>query len=245
MPTVKNVGEPCAGEPHARFEVAAGGNQASRASTCRGAQAPLADPTKPCYAECLVMPSGACTDRVVPAQGKTDDHGTRHNHRPPGASSPVEWLAARRRRLCGAGRESLRGVGSKRSLGMGFAAQALVDAERSCCQGVCDLRSRRLRAPSKRVRLMPSGSAPRIALSRANGAALRSTRHYWGHGITWEERSPPPGRDGRVGVVSSRTMAVRARNTAGRPVVLRDRRTHARARLVGWRRKAAAAPDRA
>jgi RNA-directed DNA polymerase len=27
MPTVKNVGEPCAGEPHARFEAAAGGNQ--------------------------------------------------------------------------------------------------------------------------------------------------------------------------------------------------------------------------
>jgi hypothetical protein len=46
MPTVKNVGEPCAGEPHARFEVAAGGNQASRASTCRAAQAPLADPTR-------------------------------------------------------------------------------------------------------------------------------------------------------------------------------------------------------
>ena len=45
MPAVKNVGEPCAGEPHARFEVAAGGNQASRASTCRAAQAPLADPT--------------------------------------------------------------------------------------------------------------------------------------------------------------------------------------------------------
>jgi putative transposase len=45
MPTVKNVGEPCAGEPHARIEVAAGGNQASRASTCRAAQAPLADPT--------------------------------------------------------------------------------------------------------------------------------------------------------------------------------------------------------
>jgi hypothetical protein len=32
MPAVKNVGEPCAGEPHARFEVAAGGNQTSRAS---------------------------------------------------------------------------------------------------------------------------------------------------------------------------------------------------------------------
>ena len=30
MPAVKDVGEPCAGEPHARFDVAAGGNQASR-----------------------------------------------------------------------------------------------------------------------------------------------------------------------------------------------------------------------
>src|SRR6266542_5833801 len=27
MPAVKNVGEPCAGEPHARIEVAAGGNR--------------------------------------------------------------------------------------------------------------------------------------------------------------------------------------------------------------------------
>ncbi|MFZ0976065.1 MAG: hypothetical protein WAN22_27835, partial [Solirubrobacteraceae bacterium] len=27
---MKDVGEPCAGEPHARFDVAAGGNQASR-----------------------------------------------------------------------------------------------------------------------------------------------------------------------------------------------------------------------
>jgi hypothetical protein len=43
MPTVKNVGEPCARKPHARFEVAAGGNQASRLR--RAAQAPLADPT--------------------------------------------------------------------------------------------------------------------------------------------------------------------------------------------------------
>jgi hypothetical protein len=31
MPAVKNVGEPCAGEPHARFEVAAGGNQCQSA----------------------------------------------------------------------------------------------------------------------------------------------------------------------------------------------------------------------
>jgi len=45
MPAVKNVGEPCAGEPHARIEVAAGGNQASRAHARRAAQAPPADPT--------------------------------------------------------------------------------------------------------------------------------------------------------------------------------------------------------
>ena len=44
MPAVKNVGEPCAGEPHARIDAAAGGNQASRLR--RAAQAPLADPTK-------------------------------------------------------------------------------------------------------------------------------------------------------------------------------------------------------
>ena len=43
MPAVKNVGEPCAGEPHARFDVAAGGNQASRPAVRR--QAPPADPT--------------------------------------------------------------------------------------------------------------------------------------------------------------------------------------------------------
>ena len=31
MPGVKNAGEPCAREPHARFEVAAGGNHAQSA----------------------------------------------------------------------------------------------------------------------------------------------------------------------------------------------------------------------
>ena len=35
MPAVKNVGEPCAGEPHARFEVAAGGNR-FQSATPRG-----------------------------------------------------------------------------------------------------------------------------------------------------------------------------------------------------------------
>jgi hypothetical protein len=42
MPAVKGVGEPCAREPHARFDVAAGGNQASRQR--RAAPAPPADP---------------------------------------------------------------------------------------------------------------------------------------------------------------------------------------------------------
>src|SRR5437763_10850170 len=43
MPAVKDVGEPGAREPHARFDAAAGGNQASRPR--RTAQAPPADPT--------------------------------------------------------------------------------------------------------------------------------------------------------------------------------------------------------
>ena len=37
---------------------------------------------------------------------------------------------------------------------------------------------------AKRLRVMPSGSTRRVALSRANGPVLRSTRHYWGIGIT-------------------------------------------------------------
>ncbi len=45
MPTVKNVGEPCAGEPHARIDVAAGGNQTSRAHTA--ARPRRLPPTRP------------------------------------------------------------------------------------------------------------------------------------------------------------------------------------------------------
>jgi len=44
MPPVKNVGEPCAGEPHARFEVAAGGNRNQSAIVVWN-WAPPADPT--------------------------------------------------------------------------------------------------------------------------------------------------------------------------------------------------------
>src|SRR5712691_11357085 len=44
MPAVKDVGEPCAGEPHARFEVAAGGNRNQSAIVVRN-WAPPADPT--------------------------------------------------------------------------------------------------------------------------------------------------------------------------------------------------------
>ena len=56
MPAVKNVGEPCAGEPHARFDVAAGGDQTSRANTRRAVQAPLADPTAPADAALSLAP---------------------------------------------------------------------------------------------------------------------------------------------------------------------------------------------
>src|SRR5712692_6286220 len=45
MPAVKDVGEPCAGEPHARFEVAAGGNRNQSAIAARN-WAPPADPTR-------------------------------------------------------------------------------------------------------------------------------------------------------------------------------------------------------
>ena len=45
MPAVKDVGEPCAGEPHARFEVAAGGNRNQSAIVVRN-WAPPADPTR-------------------------------------------------------------------------------------------------------------------------------------------------------------------------------------------------------
>ena len=34
MPTVNGVGEPCAGEPHARFEVAGAGNGVARSAIC-------------------------------------------------------------------------------------------------------------------------------------------------------------------------------------------------------------------
>jgi hypothetical protein len=45
MPAVRGVGEPCAGEPHARIDVAAGGNRkpVAPARAARN-QAPPADP---------------------------------------------------------------------------------------------------------------------------------------------------------------------------------------------------------
>ena len=68
MPAVKNVGEPCAREPHARFDVAAGGNQTSRASTRRAVQAPLADPTA---RHCL----GSVEFVVGTCEPRWSDHG--------------------------------------------------------------------------------------------------------------------------------------------------------------------------
>ena len=43
-PAVKDVGEPCAGEPHARFAVAAGGNRCRWSATAARNSAPPADP---------------------------------------------------------------------------------------------------------------------------------------------------------------------------------------------------------
>ena len=45
MPTVKNVGEPCAGEPHARIDGAAGGNRTQSATRPRGTR--RLPPTRP------------------------------------------------------------------------------------------------------------------------------------------------------------------------------------------------------
>jgi hypothetical protein len=45
MPAVNGVGEPCAGEPHARIEVAAGGIW-RRVQHAKTALAPPADPTR-------------------------------------------------------------------------------------------------------------------------------------------------------------------------------------------------------
>src|SRR5439155_9854944 len=50
VPAVKNVGEPCAGEPHARFEVAAGGIWRSVGDAAR-ALAPPADPPQTLFAD--------------------------------------------------------------------------------------------------------------------------------------------------------------------------------------------------
>ena len=76
MPAVNGVGEPCAGEPHARIEVAAGGIWC-RVQHAETALAPPADPT------CGVGGDGAadyarsplkqgecgCLKVAVPAQG--------------------------------------------------------------------------------------------------------------------------------------------------------------------------------
>ncbi len=45
MPAVKNVGEPCAREPLALIDAAAGGNQRQAGSHSRAVWAPRADPT--------------------------------------------------------------------------------------------------------------------------------------------------------------------------------------------------------
>jgi hypothetical protein len=83
MPTVKNVGEPCAGEPHARIEVAAGGNRASR--HCRTALAPSADPTSSWAAAAYIS---AAARRTRAAAGSPNKHAWTLSER----STPLRFL---------------------------------------------------------------------------------------------------------------------------------------------------------
>jgi hypothetical protein len=46
MPAVNDVGEPCAGEPHARFEVAGAGNGAKNLATVTGVGQPYEKSTE-------------------------------------------------------------------------------------------------------------------------------------------------------------------------------------------------------
>jgi hypothetical protein len=75
MPAVNGVGEPCAGEPHARIEVAAGGIWC-RVQHAETASAPPADPTWRVGGGCLLMRKESsqagecgCLKVAVPAQG--------------------------------------------------------------------------------------------------------------------------------------------------------------------------------
>jgi hypothetical protein len=58
MPAVNGVGEPCAGEPHARIEVAAGGIWC-RVQHAETALAPPADPTRAILRSPLTCSDGA------------------------------------------------------------------------------------------------------------------------------------------------------------------------------------------
>jgi integrase len=95
----------------------------------------------PAYAEDLLMPSVACTDRVVPAQVKIDDHRTRHNHRrrehhlqSSGWQPPVEGCVVQDARRWAAWAQNARWVGVSRPR-----PSSTASAPR--CPGVCDLRS--------------------------------------------------------------------------------------------------------
>src|SRR6266511_3591092 len=86
MPAVKNVGEPCAGEPHARFEVAAGGNLASR--HCRAALAPPADPTLSSALDACTLPAAPPT----PTAAGSSSRPASSRGRCPSARLPIRFL---------------------------------------------------------------------------------------------------------------------------------------------------------
>ena len=65
MPAVKNVGEPCAGEPHARID--GGREETGQSGQQPRGQAPLAYPTNLPHADRRVMPSRRRGVRFFPA----------------------------------------------------------------------------------------------------------------------------------------------------------------------------------
>ena len=68
MPAVKGVGEPCAGEPHARIEVAAGGNRKKVGIAARN-WAPPADPTEQTAATRSLIAGGVGGRALKPFRG--------------------------------------------------------------------------------------------------------------------------------------------------------------------------------
>jgi hypothetical protein len=140
MPPAKNVGEPCAGEPHARFDAAAGGNQASRRR--RAASAPPADPTATRCAQDarairragLGVADGAAGSRLYESPQRGGPFGP-NSTTPPRAR--VSCFAGQRRRAGTAGSRPTRGseIGSGREGSLRPCVLGCMDPDRRTSDG--------------------------------------------------------------------------------------------------------------